>query len=75
MVHGLHCLDLALWVIREYDLQRLQHRHASLGVLAQHLADTVLEHAHFDELVFLGHAAALHEVAQGGRRIAATAHA
>ena len=41
----------------------------------EHLANAVLEHAHFDQLVLLGHAAAFHEIAQRGRRIAAAAHA
>ena len=53
----------------------MQHRHAPLGLLAQHLANAVFQHTHLDELVLLGHAAALHEVAQGRRRIAAPAHA
>ena len=75
MVHRLHHLDLVFGIVREHHLQRFQYSHTALGFVTKHLANAVLEHAHFDELVLLGNATALHKVAQRSRRVATPAHA
>ena len=63
MIEGFHHLDLVLRVIRQDHLERTKHGHAPGGRVLQLLADAVLEHAHLDQLVLLGHAAAFHELA------------
>ena len=74
MIHGLHYLHPVFRIVGKNDFQRPQDSHAALRRFTQLLANTIFEHAHFDELVFLGHTAALDELAHRGRRVATPAH-
>ncbi len=75
MIHCLHHLDLVFGIVRDHHLERFQDRHAPLGFFTEHLAYAVFEHAHFNELVFLRNAAALHEITQRSRGITTPSHA
>src|SRR5262247_3523094 len=63
MVDGLELLALSLGIVLDHDLERAQHRHATLGDAIEHLAHRELEHADIDYAVGLGDADPLDEVA------------
>jgi hypothetical protein len=66
-------LDLALRVVDQRHLERVEHAHHPQRVLVQVLADRVFQQGQVHHAVVLGHADALGEVAQRGRGHAAAA--
>ena len=48
---------------------RMKHRHGTGGVLVEIVTDAGFQHAHLDDVVLLGHADALAELADGGRGV------
>ena len=75
MVGHFHELFLALGVVVDHELQRVEHRHAARRDLVQVLAHAVFEDREVDDLVRLGHADALGEDAEALGRVAAAARA
>src|SRR5262249_35776614 len=71
MVDGLELLALSLGIVLDHDLERPQHRHATLGDAVEHLAYRELEHTDIDHAVGLGDADALDEIPDRLRRHAA----
>ena len=68
-------LALALGIVRDDELHRMQHAHRALSLLVEVLAQAVLEEAVFDHARALGNADAVAEVADGRGREAAAAQA
>ena len=68
-------LALALGIVRDDELHRMQHAHRALGLLVEVFAQAVLKEAVFDHARALGNADAVAEVADGRRREAAAAQA
>src|SRR5712691_12463924 len=75
MVDGLELLASSLRIVLDDDLERPQHRHPPQRGPIENLAHRMLEHRHVDDTVRLGNPDPLHELANGGRRHAATAQA
>ena len=68
-------LALALGIVRDDKLHRMQHAHRALSLLVEVLAQAVLKEAVFDHARALGNADAVAEAADGRRREAAAAQA
>jgi len=66
-------LELAVGIVVDDQLDRLQHGHAALGVQLQLGAQHGLQLAHIHEVVSLGDAGLFHEVEDARRRVAAAA--
>ena len=64
-----------LGVVRDDDLQRVQHGHDAVGVLVEVGADFMLEHGDVDDAVCLRDTDLPAEIADGSRRVAAAAQA
>ena len=75
VVLGRELLDLAFRVVLDDEADRIQHRHEAGGGLVEVVAHGVLEERDVGQRVMLGDADGLAELADGGRRIAATAQA
>ena len=75
MIHRLHEFDLAFRVVGQYNLERPQHGHSPRRSLAKYVTDAGFQRAHLDQLVFLRHAGAFHELSQRCGRVATPAHA
>ena len=75
MIARLHHLNLFLGVVRQHNFEWTQHAHAARRRLAELFAYAVFQHAHFDELVFLGNPTALDEITKCSRGISASSHA
>ena len=64
-----------LGVVRDDDLQRVQHGHDAVGILVEVGAHFMLEHGDVDDAVCLRDTDLLAEIADGSRRVAAAAQA
>ena len=74
ILHGEH-LALALGIVGDRQLHRMQHRHGALGVGVQILPQAVFQKTVLNDVGGLGHADALAEIADGRGGIAPAAQA
>ncbi len=73
VVDDVDLFNLAVGIVREHDLQRMQHRHHARRAPVQILADAVLELCDVDDVFLFRDANARAEVAERLGRVAATA--
>ena len=66
VVLDLERLGLALRIVRDDELHRMQHGHDTLGIVVQVFTQAMLQKCVFDGVGRLGNADALAEVADGG---------
>ena len=62
MILRSHHLRLTFRVVSQHDLEWTHHGHAAFRIVIEIFADSILKHAHFNQVLFLGHSNTADEI-------------